>query len=136
MKNNSPVSKTAKSFAEKHYNSWSDYIREEGVYLDFNANDLPPPLKNEILNEYIVRLSQQVEAIGWGPKKQERATKAFLHYLRIKNKQAEIAFIEHIFPEKCDLRAAKIIRIIRPQVHPISKEIAGTIIRELAYQCA
>lgn len=71
-----------------------------------------------------------------GKKKQRRALKSFLHFLREDYCQEDVAFIEHIFPKKIDLRAGRIIRKIRPQVFPISHQIAGTIIKELAYQCA
>lgn len=56
--------------------------------------------------------------------------------MRAENEQEQVAFIEHIVPRKRDLRAGRIIRKILPQVHPIPKEVASAIIRELAFQCA
>ena len=131
-----PTSQTADSLAMDHYLKWSEHLLEEGVYADFSEGNLPRPHNGETLSDYVVRLSAGVEATGWGSKKQERALKCFLHYLRTKNDQKEIAFIEHIFPEKCDLRGGRIIRIIRPQTSPISVQTTGAIVKELIHQCA
>lgn len=131
-----PMSKTANSLTIDHYTDWNEYILEKGVYADFNEGDLLKPQENESLIDFVLRLAQEIENTGWGKKKQERALKSFLHFLRDSNKQEEVAFIEHIIPEKNELQAGKIIRIIRPQVYPISKEIAAAIIKELAHQCA
>lgn len=127
------LSETAKSIALKHYLKWENHIREEGDYFDFSANDLQSPEEKEILVDFILKIAEQVEKKGWGNKKQTRAKKSFLHFLRDKYKK-EVAFIEHIIPEKNGLRSGSIIRLIPPQVYPISQEIAASIIKELAYQ--
>ncbi len=159
-----PLSDTAKSNALDNYFAWCEHIEEDGNYTDFRANDLPKPYEGESLIEYMIRLSQVVEERGWGIKRKRRALKSFLHFLRKDYHQEAVAFIEHIFPEKIglknkkifkkislpvsfplqgftgkaliELRKKTIIRKIRPQVHSISREIAGAIIKELAYQCA
>lgn len=131
-----PLSETAKSDANDNHLAWIDHIREDGIYSEFDVNDLPKPLEKESLINYVIRLSQIVEENGWGTKKQRRALKSFLHFLREDYCQEDVAFIEHIFPKKIDLRAGRIIRKIRPQVFPISHQVAGTIIKELAHQCA
>lgn len=130
-----PLSVTAKSQAMEHYEEWKEYLLEGGEYHEFVETDLPSPSENESLIQFVIRLSLIIEEKGWGSKKRKRATKCFLNYLRNSNKQVEVAFIEHIFPLKNDLCGGRIIRIIRPQVFPISQEITSLIIKELAYQC-
>lgn len=129
------LSCTAKSEAGDHYLKWSKHIFEDGVYADFAETDLLKPEKEELLFEYIVRLAQTLEHVGWGTKKNERALKSFLHFLR-RYDQEEVAFIEHIFPQKMDLHYGQIIRKVPPQVRPISQKVAALIIKELAYECA
>lgn len=133
--------KTAYSLASIHYSEWSNYIEEGGkdgdnIYLDFRPGDLIAPEADETLLEFIQKLASLVEANGWGNKNEKRACKAFLDYLRIYYKQEDIAFIEHIFPEKTDLQHGRIIRLIRPQSYPVSQEVAAGVVRELAYKCA
>lgn len=125
---------TQNSKAWNHYREWEEFIREEGAYTDFRSSDLKEPERNETLGIYIERLAKCVEKHGWGDKKDRRALKSFLHYLRNYHHNEEIAFIEHIFPEKNDLKASKIIRRIRPQVNPISQEAVACILKELAHQ--
>lgn len=133
--------KTAHSLASIHYSEWSDYVEEGGKdgdnkYLDFRPGDLIEPETDETLLGYIQKLANLVEEKGWGNKKEKRALRAFLDYLRVYYKQEDIAFIEHIFPEKTDLHHGRIIRLIWPQSYPISQEVAASIVRELAYKCA
>lgn len=131
-----PLSETAKSDANDNYLTWIDHLREDGIYSEFDVDDLSKPLKKESLINYVIRLSQIVEENGWGTKKQRRALKSFLHFLREDYSREDVAFIEHIFPQKIDLRGGRIIRKIRPQVFPISHQVAGSIVKELAKQCA
>ena len=105
-----PLSKTANSLAIEHYSEWNEYILEEGVYADFSERDLLKPQKNESLIDFVLRLARQIETKGWGKKKQERALKSFLNYLRDMHKQEEVAFIEHIIQKKNNLKEGKIIR--------------------------
>jgi hypothetical protein len=128
------LSITQNSKALNHYKEWEEFIREEGMYTDFNAGDLQEPKLGENLETYIQRHADIVENRGWGNKSEKRALKSFLSYLRNYNHSEEVAFIEHIFPQKSDLRATRIIRKIRPQVHPISQEIVADILKELAHQ--
>ncbi len=133
--------KTAHSLASIHYFEWVEYIEEggkdgENKYLDFRPDDLIEPEKDETLLEYIQKLASLVETKGWGSKKEKRALRAFLDYLKVYYKQEDIAFIEHIFPEKTDLHHGRIIRLIWLQSYPISQEVAAGIVRELAYKCA
>lgn len=129
-------SETADSLASKYHDEWGEYIREEGVYLDFKQSNLIATKEGESLLDYIQRCATLIEDNGWGGKKSKRAFKSFLAYLRKFNKEEEIAFIEHIFPEKMDLHYGRIIRVIRPQVYSIPHQIAGDIVKELAYKCA
>jgi hypothetical protein len=101
--------------------------REEGMYTDFNAGDLQEPKLGETLGTYIQRLAEIIENRGWGEKSEKRALKSFLNYLRNYNHSEKVAFIEHIFPEKSDIKAARIIRKIRPQVHPISQSLTNSV---------
>ena len=128
------LSMAQNSKALNHYKDWEEFIGEEGMYTDFNAGDLQEPKLGETLETYIQRLAETVESHGWGDKSEKRALKSFLNYLRNYNHSKEVAFIEYIFPEKSDLRAARIIRKIRPQVHPISQEVVADILKQLAHQ--
>jgi hypothetical protein len=130
-----PSSKIARSRAIYHFVEWTEHILENGVYADFSDQHLTKPEDEETLEDYIRRLACEVEGKGWGTKRNEMALKCFLAFLR-NNKTEEFAFIDHIFPPKMDLHYDKIIRIVRPQVYPISQEIVASIIKELAYQCA
>lgn len=130
-----PISQTAKSIAMDNYLAWGDHLREDGSYEDFIVHDLPKPQEEETLSDYIINLSRRVEENGWETKEQKLALHSFLHFLREDYHQEDIAFIEHIFPKKMDLRADRIIRKVPQQIYPISHEIAGAIIKELAYQC-
>ncbi len=159
-----PISETSKSDANDNYLAWIDHLREDGIYSEFDVDDLPKPLEKESLVTYVTRLSQYVSQKGWGIKRQRRALKSFLSFLRQDYKQEDVAFIEHIFPAKSDLMNQQkfkkislpssfhlggfsgraliklsnkvIIRKIWPQVEAISHQVAGEIIKELAYQCA
>ncbi len=131
---NAPIANMAITPVMGHLFQWKEHLREVGIYAEFSESDILPPLKNESLIDYVLRMAQTIENRGWGNKKQKRAAKSFLHFLREKHEKG-CAFIEHIIPEKNDLRAGKIIRIIRPQVYPISQEIAGAIVKEVANQC-
>lgn len=131
-----PLSQTAMSDANDNYLAWIDHIREDGTYSEFDSNNLPKPEGKEPLSDYIIRLSKTVEEKGWGTKKELRALKSFLHFLREDYHQEDIAFIEHIFPKKIELRGGRIIRKVPPQVHAIPVEVAGDIIKKLAYRCA
>ncbi|MGL4539468.1 MAG: hypothetical protein ACRCU0_00620 [Candidatus Rhabdochlamydia sp.] len=126
-------SKIAKSLASISYSKWEDYVLENS-YLDFTQEDLIKPQEKETLVDYIQRYAQLVENHGWKQKKNKRALKAFLTYLKKFHKQNEVAFIEHLFPEKMDLHYGKIIKLVQPQVYPVSKEVIADIIKALAQQ--
>lgn len=130
-----PNSQTAKSIAMDNYLAWGDHLREDGSYNDFRQHDLTEPQENEPLVEYIINLSRVIEENGWETKRQKLALHSFLHFLREDYQQEDIAFIEHIFPKKMDIKGRRVIRKTPPQIHPIPHELAGTIIKTLAYQC-
>jgi len=129
---NTVPSPMANDKATIYYKNWGYHIMAEGIYADFFDDDLVPPIQNENLFEYIWGLADRVQNNGWGSKKSKRALRSFLSYLRNDTPIEEIAFLEHIFPQKMDLRHRSIIRLIRPQVFPISIERAAEIIRTLA----
>ena len=126
-----PLSATAKTKAKIFYHQWTEHILEEGVYADFYEEDLISPDDQENLYDYICKLADQVEQNGWGKKKNKQAIKSFLSYLRKEIPLREIAFLEHIFPEKMDLHNNSIIRLVKPQVFPISEIVAAQIIKTL-----
>lgn len=69
-------------------------------------------------------------------KRERRAFHCFLHYLRQENIDEEVAFLEQILPAKHDVHDGVIRRIISHQERPISIEVAGDILQNLAHKCA
>jgi hypothetical protein len=130
-----PISKTGQGLAQACFDSWNDFIQEDGVYADFSEKHLDKPKEQERLIDYLIRLSQGVEAHGWGTKAHERALRSFLHFLRQEYPQKEIGFIEHIFPQKIELRNGSIIRKVQKEVYAISQGMATEILIELAKGC-
>lgn len=132
-----PVTRIETSPAQEYYNAWAVYMLDgEGIYADFTEDDLQPPKGKESLGDYVNRLARLVEEKGWQRKKRYRALKSFIDYLRDHYSEATVAFIETIFPKQMELHEKTIIRKIRPQVYPISQEIAADIVKALARQCA
>ncbi len=130
-----PISKIAQSLAQTCFDSWSDFIREDGVYADFSEKHLPKPKDQERLIDYLIKLSQGVEASGWGTRTHNKALRSFLHFLRQGYPQKEIGFIEHIFPQKIELRNGAIIRKVPNEVYAISQEMAAEIVIILSKIC-
>jgi len=127
-----PLSDTANEKASKCIKCWKVWLKQnDQYYVDFKEFELEKPKKNEILYHYITRMAALVESEGKGARLQWRALKSFLAYMK-NIAPEEIAFIEQIFPKKMDLQFGKIIRKIPAEVYPISQEVAGDILRELA----
>lgn len=125
------------------YERWSDYTRENGVYVDFTPPDLGLPDTGETLKDFISRLASLVESNRPMSKRNKRAINSFLAFLRNPRaleemgvKTEDTAFIELIVPQKRDLRDGHIIRKIPPQVLGISIQVASAVVRELALQSA
>lgn len=129
------LSTNAKSMAFTHHQKWGDHLLEGGEngheYLDFSQEDVPAPEKLENLYEHILHLSYQVQDKGWGSKKNKRALRSFLFFLRRTIPEPEIAFLEHIFPANMDLEHGYLIRLIKPQAYPLPEEVAAEIIQIL-----
>jgi hypothetical protein len=127
-----PLSDTAKEKASKCIKYWKQWLKQQDAYYrDFEEFELETPLEDEILRDYIVRISILVEEEGKGARLEWRALKSFLAYMR-KIAPEEIAFIEQVFPQKMDIYYGRIIRKITPEVYPIPQEIAYNILYELA----
>lgn len=125
------LSDTAKSKASKCIKDWKRWLEQTDAYYgDFEDFKLEKPNKGEILYDYILRIAVLVEKEGKGARLEWRALKSFLAYLRYFIPQ-EVAFIEQIFPEEMDLSFGRIIRLIKPEVYPISQEIARDILFQL-----
>jgi hypothetical protein len=113
-----PLSDTAKEKASKCIKYWKEWLAQTGAYYEpFDDFELEKPLKGEVE--------------GKGSRLEWRALKCFLAYMR-NIAPEEIAFIEQIFPKKMGFSGTRIIRLINPEVYPISQEVAGDILRELA----
>jgi len=126
------LSKIAKQNALTHYHRWAEFIFNNGVYVDFSETDLVfSPRKEENLYHYTQRLSYHVQDHGWGSKKNKRALRSYLFYLRKTISKKEISFLEHIFPKNMDLRYGSLIRLVRSQSHSISEQNASEIIKAL-----
>lgn len=126
-----PLSDTAKSKASKCIKDWKTWLEQTDAYYgDFEDFKLEKPNKEEILYDYIYRIAELVEKEGKGARLEWRALKSFLAYMRHFIPK-EVAFIEQIFPEEMDLSFGRIIRLIKPEVYPISQEIARDILFQL-----
>ena len=137
-----PLTAIARSPAQSHYDDWRKWLDNGGkwegsaCYADDPNFDILAPLENEILVHYVVRLAQTIEKEGKGKKLQWRALKNFLRFLREKNTESEVAFIEHIFPEEMDVvYDNRIIRLLRSEDYPIPEKTASEIIMNLAHRC-
>ncbi len=128
-------SETASTNAAHCIKCWRDYLEiKDAYYGDFEEFELPEPKEGEILQDYIMRMARLVEEEGKGSRLEWRALKSFLGYMR-NLAHEEIAFIEQIFPFKMNIHDSRIIRLIEPEVYPISQAIAADILKELARMC-
>ena len=118
---------------------WREWLEAKGpmgaYYVDDDRFEIPDPLRNEPLLDYIVRLAQLFEDGEIGERLSLRALDSFLDFIRTKYSASEGAFIEQIFPKKRSTIEGKIIRRIAPEVLPISQERACEILIELARMC-
>jgi len=106
-------------------------LLENGEYHDFSQQNIPTPEQIENLYDYILGLSFLIETEGWGCKKRKLAIRSFLFFLRRTIPEKEIAFLEQIFAANMDLKHGSLIRLIKPQVYPLSEEVAAEIIQVL-----
>jgi hypothetical protein len=122
----------AQSKASVLVDRWFEHVRENGDYFEFSEDDLPKPEEKELLFEYITRLGEMNVAGDLTSKPKHRALHCFLHFLRQGHTDEEIAFLEQILPVKHDIHHGVIRRLIHPQERPLSVEIVGAILENLA----
>jgi hypothetical protein len=107
-----------------------------GTYYEISDDDKPQP--DETLDAYLNRIQISIGI------KSERATKArgddtcrrgwnsFLHFLRKLDPKAR-DFINQTFPEKLDIFAGKIIRIVAQEASSISMDLVRDILMKLVH---
>ncbi len=158
-----PITARANSSAIAVYNAWRKWLNTSGIpkwnigydydkkthqlrevqaqelgetyYAGDRRFKIQRPLKGETLLAFVMRLAQELEDSGRGHRLEWRALKSFLEFVRSKYPKEEVAFIEHIFPQKMDLHCDRIIRLIPPEAYPISERTAAEISMELARRC-
>ncbi|HCJ84185.1 MAG: hypothetical protein A2Y28_04920 [Chlamydiae bacterium GWC2_50_10] len=108
--------KKSRSFRERESKKPS-----EAFYVDHGRFEIQEPLKGETLLNFILRLSRLLEEEYDEQKKcerkerklgdwlEERGLKSFLDFIRKKYPIEQVAFIEHILPQKMDLHYGRII---------------------------
>lgn len=116
-------------------------------YAQHNKFEIQEPLKDETLYDFIVRLAQifedQYDDLQKRERKkreqgdwlEERALNSFLDFVRKNYPSEQVAFIEHIFPQRRDLHFGRIIRLIPPEAYSIPEKTAAEILIELAGLC-
>jgi hypothetical protein len=119
----------------------------EAFYAEHDRFEIQEPLNGETLYEFIIRLARSFEDahdrhqkrarkdLKIGTWLEERALKSFLDFIRKNNSSEQVAFIEHIFPQKMDMHFGSIIRLISPEAHPIPEKTAAEILIALAEKC-
>lgn len=119
----------------------------EAFYAEHDQFEIPEPLVGETLYNFIVRLARSFEEQHDKHQKrerkerqlgdwlEERALKSFLGFVRNNYPSEQVAFIEHIFPQKMDLHFGRIIRLIPSEAYPIPEKTAAEILIELARRC-
>lgn len=119
----------------------------EAFYAEDGRFEIPEPLKKESLFAFIGRLARWFEkaydarqkrerkARKLGDWLEERALKSFLDFVRKNYPTEQVAFIEHIFPQKMDLHFGRIIRLIPLEAQPIPEKTAAEILIALAQKC-
>jgi hypothetical protein len=119
----------------------------EAFYTEHDKFEIEEPHLGEILYDFIVRLARSFEdqhdehqkrerkKRELGDWLEERALKSFLDFVRKNYPSEQVAFIEHIFPQKMDLHFGRIIRLISPEAFPVPEQTAAEILIELARRC-
>lgn len=119
----------------------------ETFYAEHDKFEIQEPLARESLYDFIVRLARSFEAQHDEHQKnerkerkigdwlEERALKSFLDFVRKNYPSEQVAFIEHIFPQKMDLHFGRIIRLIPLEAYPIPEKTAAEILISLAWRC-
>ena len=119
----------------------------EAFYAEHDKFEIQKPLNGETLCEFIVRLARSFEDAHDRHQKcerkeheignwlEERALKSFLDFTRTSYPTEQVAFIEHIFPQKMDIHFASIIRLIPLEAHPVPEKTAAEILIALAQKC-
>lgn len=119
----------------------------ETFYAEHDKFDIPRALEEEMLYDFIARLVRSFEdqydkhqkcerkERNVGDWLAERALKSFLDFIRKNHPSEQVAFIEHIFPQKMSLHFGRIIRLIPPEAYPVPEKTAAEILIELARRC-
>jgi hypothetical protein len=119
----------------------------EAFYAEHDQFKIQEPRKGEPLCDFIVRLARSLEKeyderLKRERKKrkrgdwlEERALDSFLDFVREQHPTEQVAFIEHILPQKRALHYGRIIRLISQESQPIPEKTAAEILIELAQRC-
>ncbi|MBF8262840.1 MAG: hypothetical protein HW387_505 [Parachlamydiales bacterium] len=119
----------------------------ETFYAEHDKFELPEKPKDESLYDFIVRLARSFEDRHDERQKcelkerkigdwlEERALMSFLGFIRKNYSSEQVAFIEHIFPQKMDLHFGRIIRLIPLEAYPVPEKTAAEIVIALARRC-
>lgn len=134
-----PATATANSLAQDMYENWRDWLEKQGplgaYYVDFQEFQISEPNDQETLIQFITRLLQIIQKDGKGHRLHWRALRSFLDFIRKHYPIEQVAFIEHIFPQKMDLYYGRIRRLISGEAHPIPEKTAAEILIEFARRC-
>lgn len=134
-----PATKTANSSAQEVCEAWRNWLEKQGpegaYYVDFQEFQILDPKDKETLIQFIIRLLQTIEDDGKGHNLHWRALRSFLGFIRKHYTKEQVAFIEHIFPQKMDLHYGKIRRLILAEAYPIPEKTAAEILIEFARRC-
>jgi hypothetical protein len=134
-----PATTMANSSAHNIYESWRDWLEKQGpfgaYYVDFQEFEIIEPQDQETLMEFITRLAQTIQDKGKWHRLRWRALRSFLGFIRQHYPKEQVAFIEHIFPQKMDLYYGRIRRLISAEAYPIPEKTAAEILIEFARRC-
>jgi hypothetical protein len=134
-----PVTVAANSLAQDAHEAWKETLEQQGplgaYYVDFQEFQILEPSEQETLVQFIERLSQSIEKKGKGHRLGWRALRSFLDFVRHRYPTEQVAFVEHLFPQKMDLRHGRIRRLIPSEAYPIPEKTAAEILIEFAYRC-
>lgn len=82
-----------------------------------------------------MQLARSIGDDGKGHRLEYRALKSFVDFIRKTYPTEQVAFIEHIFPQKMKLHYGSIIRLIPPEAYPIPEKTVAEILMKLAQLC-
>lgn len=131
----------------RNYVERESRISTEAFYAEHDKFDIKKPLNGESLYAFIVRLARSFEDAHDRDQKcerikpevgdwvEERALKSFLDFIRNNYSPEQVAFIEHIFPQKMNMHFGSIIRLIPLEAYPVPEKTGAEILIALARKC-